>query len=109
MYPGYLIYQAKRQLFDAERREADRQRGEIAQALAGLFRRQHAGSRPAARSAPPARGPRRPGLPSPATLPPLTRRNWPAASTAHGSAAALSVSGALQWRFSLARQPGIAL
>ena len=28
---------------------------------------------------------------------------------ARGSAAALPVSGALQWRFSLARQPGIAL
>ncbi len=41
-----LIYQAKRQLSDAERREADRQRGEIAQALAGLFRRRRA--RPAA-------------------------------------------------------------
>ncbi|WP_281283277.1 hypothetical protein [Trebonia kvetii] len=39
MYPGYLIYQAERQLSDAERHEADRRRGEIAQALAWLFRR----------------------------------------------------------------------
>ena len=42
MYPGYLSYQAERQLSDAERRGADRRRGEIAQALAGLFRRRRA-------------------------------------------------------------------
>jgi hypothetical protein len=42
MYPGYLIYQAERQLSDAEQREADRHRGELAKALAEVFRRRRA-------------------------------------------------------------------
>ena len=67
MYPGYLIYQAERQLSDAEQREADRRRGELAKTLAEVFRRRRA--RPAAgRTQCPACAPRVPG-PAPAGSP----------------------------------------
>ena len=100
MYPGYLIYQAERQLSDAERREADRQRGEIAQALAGLFHRR--------RAKPAASRPQCPACARPAAAGPVLAGNLAAANPAELAAASAAPEVRPRGRFrraSVAFQP----